>query len=147
MGTEIRESDIARFWSKVNKTKKCWVWVGRIGTHGYGVFSIARKNFRAHRFSYSIIHGDLNGLSVLHKCDNPACVNPDHLFLGTQNDNIKDMVAKGRNPTSKLTIEVVSEIKKDIRSGAKVKDVAKKYGISLGMSSLIKNGHSWKEIN
>ena len=95
-----------RFWKWVNKTEKCWLWTGRTnktkpGT-GAGQFRIVgRKNpILAHRFSWELVNGPVpDGMCVCHKCDVPYCVRPDHLFLGTQSDNSKDMWSKGRaNP-------------------------------------------------
>ena len=83
-----------RFWEKVNKTNECWEWIAG-KSHGYGVFWINGKLLRAHRVAWSIYNGGIpEGLLVLHKCDNPACVNPDHLFIGTQQDNVDDMITK-----------------------------------------------------
>lgn len=94
-------SVIARFWSKVDKLpihKGCWIWTAGRGTRGYGQFSIGGRNHSSHRASYEIQYGSIpEGLSVLHRCDNPACVNPSHLFVGTQKDNMVDMVQKGRS--------------------------------------------------
>jgi len=105
-------SDFDRFFAKVVKSDSCWLWAGCKDRKGYGKFSVghsknpdgSRRNsmVSAHRFSYELAHGPIpsndqhHGVCVLHKCDTPACVNPDHLFLGTNTDNVKDMDAKGR---------------------------------------------------
>jgi hypothetical protein len=92
-----------RFWEKVKKsdTNDCWEWQSTTNNKGYGTISIKGRSRLAHRFSYEIHNGSIpNGLNVLHRCDNPLCCNPAHLFLGTQRDNIADMVAKGRNRNS-----------------------------------------------
>lgn len=92
----------SRFWSNVPKGDRssCWEWKGvRVGsmTIKYGQFNFPGGRTAAHRFSWYLAHGPIpNGLQVLHKCDNPPCVNPSHLFLGTQADNVHDCVAKGR---------------------------------------------------
>jgi hypothetical protein len=88
-----------RFWSKAKKAGGCWVWQarGRVGK-GYGKFSVRRGwNQLAHRVAWSLVNGEIpDGLHVLHSCDNMLCVNPVHLFLGTNKDNIDDKVGKGR---------------------------------------------------
>ena len=93
------------FWAHVQKMPgedACWIWTGRRGgTMGYGFTQTPRPEHRivsAHRTAYELCKGKVpDGLCVLHKCDNPPCVNPDHLWLGTQSDNARDMVAKGRS--------------------------------------------------
>lgn len=87
-----------RFWSKVNKTPFCWEWTASL-SHGYGQFMMPnRKLNRAHRVAWILVFGSIPlGLHVLHKCDNRKCVNPNHLFLGTNQDNIIDRVSKNRS--------------------------------------------------
>ena len=90
------ERDKARFWIKVKQTNMCWEWTACLNKHGYGVFRIKYESL-CHRISYQIFHGKLEkNIQVLHKCDNPKCVNPDHLFTGTHIDNMKDKSIKGR---------------------------------------------------
>ena len=85
-----------RFFSRIQKTDNCWNWTGHIEYNGYGSMSIKHKNRSTHRISYEIHFGKIpDGLCVLHKCDNKKCVNPSHLFLGTQLDNVKDRDQKG----------------------------------------------------
>ena len=86
-----------RFWSKVKKTEGCWLWMGARDPDGYGSFRVGSRGTHAHRIAYALKVGHIPpGLSVLHRCDNPPCVRPDHLFLGTQLDNVNDMAKKGR---------------------------------------------------
>lgn len=95
----ISDKTIKRFWSKTRPRRNgCIEWLASKSHNGYGQFGVnGKKNVRAHRFSWTIVNGDIpEGLCVLHKCDNPSCVNPEHLFLGTYKDNAIDMTLKGR---------------------------------------------------
>jgi len=87
-----------RFLRFVQLTNDCWLWTGFKGTKGYGMFSINHRSRRAHRVAYELFIGPIpTGMLVCHDCDNPGCVNPDHLYAGTQSDNIQDSVRKGRH--------------------------------------------------
>ena len=95
--TLIKPSSEEMFWSKVNKTLGCWIWKGYVTKGGYGTLTVNSITTFAHRFSWELHNGPIPyGLYVLHKCDNPSCVNPSHLYLGTQADNLVDMVQRNR---------------------------------------------------
>ncbi len=86
-----------RFLTKVKKSPQCWIWVGGKSLNGYGKFFLNGKLTEAHRASYAIFRGVIPpNMCVCHTCDNPCCVNPKHLWLGTRSDNMQDMLAKGR---------------------------------------------------
>lgn len=87
----------ARFWASVQKSLGCWLWTGTLTKAGYGQLSVRGKSVLASRFAYGLLVGEIpEGIWVLHKCDTPACVRPEHLYLGTHVENMKDMVSRGR---------------------------------------------------
>ena len=133
----------------------CWLWTARCNPNGYGYLKVPPGRVKqAHRISFELYRGPIpNGLSVLHKCDVRSCVNPDHLFLGTQKDNIQDMDKKGRgcrpvlagerNPGAKLTFKMVNEIRALLSAGRRRHEIASYYGVSSGAISHIKCGRTW----
>jgi hypothetical protein len=94
----IAEDDASRFWDKVSSTAKCWLWTAGRNEKGYGVYSVEGRTIRAHRYIWMKTTGKEipEGLLVLHKCDIPSCVRPNHLFLGTAQENTEDALKKGR---------------------------------------------------
>jgi HNH endonuclease len=137
------KKDEARFWGNVSRQSGCWIWVGCIGKHGYGLFCAEGKRLRSHRVSYMLKIKNPGNLSVLHKCDNPCCVNPKHLFLGNQLDNMRDASLKGRNKTYKISPKDIGDIKTDLLNRRKLKDISNQYGVSINTLSLIRRGKIW----
>ena len=122
----------------------CWIWMGRINCNGYGNVEINYNEVRAHRLSWMIHYGLIpKGLYVLHKCDVRCCVNPEHLWLGTYQDNSNDAVKKGRLH-SKLTWEDVREIRKIDKQGMLRKHIAKKFNVHPPCITKICNNLTWK---
>jgi hypothetical protein len=122
----------------------CWNWTGTIHYSGYGSIGINGTLKRAHRVSYETFVGPIPpDLHCLHSCDNPACVNPDHLWLGTNQENISDKVRKGRHPR-KLTEEQAREIKYSDTPPERLMDT---YKISRGLVSNIRNNRAWTHIH
>lgn len=93
---DFSEEDKQRFLSKIEKTEDCWIWKNCVDEFGYGAIWYRGSGYRAHRIMWALTYGQPGNLLVLHKCDNPKCVNPDHLFLGNHQDNGIDMIKKGR---------------------------------------------------
>jgi hypothetical protein len=141
---------IDRFWRSVKKTKGCWLWTAGKDTNGYGQFSIKSVATSVHRFSYELHFGEIkhdntyHGICVLHKCDTPSCVNPDHLVLGTQLDNIKDRDSKMRM-AHKISRETAEKIRGEyIPYKVSQYTLGKKYGISRGTVEDIIHKRIWK---
>jgi hypothetical protein len=91
-------TDEARFWARVEKGPGCWNWLGRSGVQHYGTVSVNGKDVGAHRYAWELHNGPVpEGRHILHHCDNPRCVRPDHLYAGTAQDNMRDMYRRGRS--------------------------------------------------
>ena len=143
-----------RFWDKVNVggSKDCWVWTGCKRPGGYGQIRYDRRIQKSHRVSWKINCGDIpEGLCVLHKCDNPSCVNPNHLWLGTYQDNSTDMVnkerqSKGENlPQSKITQVYADCIRTAYANGdATYRQLAKEFNISRSTIWYIVTNQTWR---
>lgn len=146
----------ARFWAKVQKTPTCWIWTAHRDYKGYGQFRSKHIGgfWFAHRLSWIINHGEIMDDSwVLHKCDNPACVNPDHLYLGTSDDNIADMIIRGRVATgerhsqAKLSNEKVLEIRRLFGSGiTNYVRLGEMFGVSRSTIGDVVNRQTWTRI-
>lgn len=147
-----------RFFQYVNKTDTCWLWVGGTKSDkGYGGFYLNGKNMGAHRASWILHYGEIpEGMHVCHTCDNPKCVNPEHLFLGTNADNRQDSVDKGRanggsipgsqHYNHKVTEDIVLLIRKLRSEGHKQKDLAVQFNLDPTTISDIIRRKSWKHI-
>jgi HNH endonuclease len=153
-------STMERFERHTRKTDTCWIWTGAHNTQGYGGFSWKKdgyKMIRAHRASWIIYHGAIpNGMWVLHKCDNPSCVNPDHLFLGDCRVNTRDALIKGRlhvlpkgekHCNAKLTADKVSAIRSEYAKGTmSMRKLGTRYGVSGNIICLIINRKTWAHV-
>lgn len=168
------EIDAQRFWNKVDKSggdDACWLWQASRTTDGYGRVGINGTILYAHRVSWQIVHGAIpDGIFVCHHCDNPPCINPRHLFLGTNTDNVHDMLAKGRgnkasgarnghatrpektlrgeaNPQSKLTEESVRLIRQLYAAGGvSHRHLARRFGVGRSTIARILSGNLWKTV-
>ncbi|RUR38499.1 HNH endonuclease [Vreelandella populi] len=156
---EIKPIEVERFHEKyiVDEESGCWLWQAAKRSTGYGAMKVGGLKESAHRISYTVFKGPIpEGLWVLHKCDNPQCVNPNHLFAGTPLANSQDMHAKGRqryvgqkgkdNPRSVLTENQVKEVIKLIAKGMTNRAIANRFGVSHGAISLIRLGKCWPDI-
>ncbi len=161
MDSAIQNLGVAdgRFWSKVDKSKDCWIWLGARNKKGYGHLRRKEKDFHAHKYSWILFNGDVpKGICVCHRCDNRACVNPDHLFLGTILDNNRDMWRKGRGVSNlsllsgeeatfvKLDNKSVLKIRKLYNDGLTQKEIAKIFGVVQSTISYVIRRARWGHI-
>lgn len=150
------DTTVDRFWASVQKTDKCWLWTSATNKNGYGVLRLSgvKSNVLVHRFSYQIHFGEApDDKRVCHRCDIRNCVRPDHLFLGTQTDNLRDMYKKDRHPKgqdrghAKLTDEAVQQIRALYQEGRiRQKELARRFGVSQGTVSEIISRKRWTHI-
>lgn len=131
----------------------CWLWAGALNNYGYGSLGVHGKGYAAHRLSFETFRRRLApGEVVCHKCDTPACVNPDHLFAGSQADNLADMHAKGRHRANflgaraVLTEERVLEARRRYRAGEKAKSIAADFGVHEHTLWMAASGRSWTRL-
>lgn len=149
-----------RFWCKVDRGRAddCWEWTANRNEHGYGTIMSSRgagrhRSLRAHRVAWELTHGTISDdQCVLHKCDNPGCVNPNHLFLGTMAQNTKDMVSKrrhshGSRPShAKLNEAAVADLIRLRDSGLTYQEVADRMGVSLVQAWRVYRGERWAHL-
>jgi len=137
---------LERFWRKVDKSGEHWLWTARIDDWGYGRIEINRVNECAHRIAWLLTNGEIpKGMCVCHKCDITSCVRPEHLFLGTDQDNTDDKWRKGRAHT-KLTDKEVKEIIVKLRIGYTQSTIAEIYGVAQQTVSEINTGRAWNGV-
>ncbi len=156
------------FMRYVEKKDKCWLWKGKKDKYGYAKSRVIKLTWHAHRASYFLFKEDIpKGMCVCHKCDMPSCVNPEHLFLGTQKENVRDMIKKGRKPIgenhpsrknpdylkrgsnhwkSNLTEKQVEKIKSYEGGYGIGRRLAKRFKVSPQTISNIRNGKIWKHV-
>lgn len=161
---------LKRFWDKVKKGDSCWEWQAAQDGFGYGRFGFRGCNQRAHRVSWILHFGSVPiGLCVLHKCDNPRCVNPEHLYLGTKKDNARDrerrergnhasgsrhgchthlgMRRGSRNGRAKLDPKKVRSIRKKYEGGVRKIDLARLYDVSDAVINSVVQRKSWSHVD
>lgn len=158
----------SRFLSQVDRSGECWLWTGKQDKDGYGVLYADRGDFRAHRIAYELANDVSPGdLFVCHRCDNPRCVRPEHLFLGTSQENTADRNAKGRQAhgdrtgarlyphrvprgerhgAARLTASDVKEIRSLSADGVLQAELMKKFGVSQGAISHIVTRKCWRHV-
>lgn len=164
----MRQPPRRRFWSKASRSPGCWEWMASKNSDGYGNFRLRSRHCGAHRAAWALVHGEIPvGMQVLHQCDNPGCVNPAHLFLGTQVDNIRDMDNKGRrrkvhvhpsvcvpgcmprgegHVNSTITENVVREIRSLREEGLLYKEISKRLRVSMSNVGGILRGERWGHV-
>lgn len=144
----------ARFWAKVDRASDCWAWIGALTTAGYGSLKRGGVVYYAHRISWEMHHGPVPaGQVVCHLCDNRRCVRPDHMFLGSQHDNLRDAAAKGRmergeaRHSARLTVKTVAEIRNRYARGMAPQQVlAADYGVSQMAISKVVRRETWRHV-
>jgi hypothetical protein len=153
-----------RFEQRTDRSGECWLWTGPRNAHGYGVFHYRAdgvdRRILAHRYAHLMATGvDAADLLVCHRCDNPACVRPDHLFAGSHAENMRDMVQKGRwdsperraskcagerMPNAKLTAEAVRAAREEVAHGGAVRSIARRLGVSRTTLKNAVSGTTWR---
>lgn len=165
LGSAIRwtKSLAERFWEKVDRggANECWLWTASLNAAGYGQLYRGGRPIVASRISWELANGPIPaGAFVLHRCDTPACVNPRHLFLGTQTDNMKDMVKKGRSPggahgseprgtdhwRAKLTPQRVRAVRRRFNAGESAKQIADRFGVDRMTIKAVLSGKTWRHV-
>lgn len=145
-----KENEAERLWGACmpEPNSGCWLWLQSVNHRGYGQLDFRGKKTKAHRASWTVHKGEIpDGMMVLHKCDNRSCINPDHLFTGTAQDNSNDMVLKGRAPNRKLSPLLIKEVRIRKRAGETYKSMAEEYGVAPQTLGQAVNGVNWRLYN
>lgn len=144
----MTKDDRGRFWKKVKKSKGCWNWQGALQSKGYGSFSVEGKTYLAHRIAYELTFGEIHPqMFVMHKCDNPRCVNPSHLREGTPLDNVTDMWRKGRAYVKGTPKKLTRRLAKQIRNyHGSLAAIARLFKVHPKTIKSIQTGKTWKGI-
>lgn len=151
----MRVTPVEAFHAKVSHQSGCWIWQGAVSGTGYGQFSVAGRTVKAHRFAYEEAFGPIPaGVLVCHRCDDPLCVKPSHLFLGSSADNSGDMVNKGRSfknrgeahGLAKLTDDQVRLMRRLALEGMPTRRIAEVFGMSRSRIGDIIRGKGWTHI-
>lgn len=154
---DLSYGDWCRFWNNVLRQwpYECWPYCGTVHVKGYGVLKVSGKNLKAHRVAYAGQHGFVPaGKVVCHRCDNRCCCNPDHLFLGTQTDNVRDMDEKGRrsppigelNGSAILTQDSVREIRNLHVAGNGIRALARQFGTTPATIRNVVRRRTWRHV-
>lgn len=156
MDFEMTDKLVKKFWNYVDKTDTCWNWDGRGSIRGYGYICVRLpQHVSAHRFSWMLHNGAIpKGMVICHKCDRPCCVNPNHLFMGTQSNNVADKVSKGRGfiqlayANAHLSADQIKEIRASYKPHKITQQtLAKKYGVTRENIHYILKGKSWGHLD
>jgi hypothetical protein len=161
---QLTDKELARFLAFIKQADSCWEWLGTKNSGGYGSFWLDAKNQRAHRIAYTLWKGPiLDGLQVCHHCDNPKCVNPEHLFVGTNLDNMLDCMHKGRhrycpedknhlrprgpkNHAAKLTEADVRQIRERNKMGIPAHRLGPQFGVTPRAIRKVLSGKTWVHV-
>jgi predicted XRE-type DNA-binding protein len=157
LGMVVTDQERERFEEKVEQSTPgaCWEWTAHRQPDGYGMFRCDGQMRLAHRVAYTIHRGEIPaGKYVCHRCDNPGCVNPDHLFVGTQADNMGDAKAKGRhahgesNNYAKLTVKKVKRIRELWATGQITQvELGRAFGVTGAAINHVVQGHTWQHVD
>ena len=141
---------LERFWKKVNKTDGCWLWTGALRPDGYARMGIEKKMYYVHRVSWQLTRGAIPpNMNALHRCDVKHCVNPKHLYIGTDKDNCRDRQQRNpvdpeRRPNAVMTWEKVFQLRNLHSRGTPTTTLSRLFGIDIGHTWRIAVGQLWK---